>query len=329
MEHRESLIGNYYMFDCSSEAIRVIKEEEKSLELLARSLPSNFEDAINLIYNSNGRLIVSGIGKSGLIGRKIASTLASTGQRSFFMHPSEAHHGDLGMIANEDILFLISNSGESIELFPVIEFAKRYGNKIISISKNSNSTLATKSDIAMCLPNFREACPIGVAPTVSSTMTLALGDAIAIVLLKKRGFTIEQFKALHPGGAIGKKLSFIRDIMRTRMPLTNLEDGMPNVIIVMSEVGLGCAGIVDENGELSGIITDGDLRRHMSSDLLTKRIEEIMTRNPITITDDILCSEALHIMEDRKITSLFVIDHDTNTPIGIVHLHDIVERKII
>ncbi|MDR1288868.1 MAG: KpsF/GutQ family sugar-phosphate isomerase [Holosporales bacterium] len=312
------------------EAARVIREEAEALDLLARNIPADFERAVDIIYESKGRIVVSGIGKSGLIGRKVAATLSSTGQPAFFMHPSEAHHGDLGMIGIDDILFLISNSGESVELFPVIDFAKRRGNKIISISKNEKSTLARESDVALCLPDFREACPIGIAPTVSSTMTLALGDAIAIVLLRKRGFTMEQFKALHPGGSIGRKLLFIRDIMRKKMPLLRIDDGMQRAIIVISECGVGCAGIIGEDGGLLGIITDGDLRRHMAANLLTKSIKEVMTTKPIMITEDILCSEALRIMEDKKINNLFVVgNHDDKIPVGVIHLHDIVSKKIV
>ncbi|MDR1034646.1 MAG: KpsF/GutQ family sugar-phosphate isomerase [Holosporales bacterium] len=314
---------------CIEEAARVIQEEATALDFLSYNIPPDFERAVDVIYETSGRVVISGIGKSGLIGRKIASTLSSTGQLSFFMHPSEAHHGDLGMLSNDDILLLISNSGESSELFPVIDFAKRRRNKIISISQNPESTLATKSDIALCLPNFKEACPIGVAPTVSSTMILALGDALAIVLLKKRGFTMEQFKSLHPGGAIGKKLLVIRDIMRAEMPLLGIEDGMQKAIIVISEFGGGCAGIIGKDDELIGIITDGDLRRHMSLDLLTKSVEEIMTRNPITITDDVLCSEALRIMEDKKINNLFVVKHNAKIPVGVVYIHDLISRKVI
>jgi arabinose-5-phosphate isomerase len=233
------------------------------------------------------------------------------------------------MIGAEDILLLISNSGESSELFPVIDFAKRHGNRIVSISKNVESTLAMESDVALCLPDFREACPIGIAPTVSSTMTLALGDAIAIVLLRKRGFTMKQFKALHPGGHIGRKLLFIRDIMRKEAPLLRIDDGMQRAVLVISEFGVGCTGIIDEDGKLIGIITDGDLRRHMGPDLLTKEIADVMTLHPITISADILCSEALNIMEDKKITSLFIVGDQDGIPRGVVHLHDIVSKKIV
>lgn len=311
-----------------SEAKRVIKEEAAALEILAEHLPENFENAINLIFNSKGRLVVSGIGKSGHIGKKISSTMASLGQKSFFMHPSEAIHGDLGMLDQRDVLLLISYSGEAIELLPVIDFAKRSGIKIISISKSDNSTLAKNSDISLCLPNIKEACPLGVAPTVSSTSTLALGDAMAIALLSKRGFTKEHFKMLHPGGALGKSLSFVFDIMHKNMPLVKSGSTMQEAIIVISKFILGCVGIVDNSQKLIGVITDGDLRRHMTSDLLSKSVDDIMTKNPITINKNMPVSELLHIMENKKITNIFVLN-ETNSPIGVVHIHDIIMKKIV
>ncbi|MDR0630523.1 MAG: KpsF/GutQ family sugar-phosphate isomerase, partial [Holosporales bacterium] len=252
------------MVDCIKEAIRVILEEAEGLKALAYSLPDNFLDAIELIFNATGSLVISGVGKSGHIGRKIASTMASMGQRSFFLHPSEACHGDLGMIDADDILLLISYSGESSELFPVVDFAKRFGNKIISISKNADSPLANNSDIALILPDLKEACLLGVAPTVSSTVTLALGDALAVSLLSKRGLTKEQFKAFHPGGAIGKTLSSVFDIMRQDIPIVTSGESMQKGILTMSQFSLGCVGVVDGNGKLVGMITDGDLRRNMS-----------------------------------------------------------------
>lgn len=311
-----------------NEAKRVIKEEAEALEVLADNLPEEFENAINLIFNSEGRLVISGIGKSGHIGRKISSTMASLGQKSFFIHPSEAVHGDLGMLDQRDVLLLISYSGEAIELLPVIDFAKRSGIKIISISKSDNSTLAKNSDIALCLPSIKEACPLGVAPTVSSTSTLALGDAMAIALLSKRGFTKEHFKRLHPGGALGKSLSFVFDIMHKNMPVVKSGSTMQEAIIIISKFILGCVGVVDNSQKLIGIITDGDLRRHMSPDLLSKSVDDIMTKNPITINKNIPVSELLHIMENKKITNIFVVN-ETILPIGVVHIHDIIMKKIV
>ncbi len=310
------------------EARRVIKEEAAALELLAQNLPENFEHAIDSIFKSDGRLVVTGIGKSGHIGKKISSTMSSLGQKSFFMHPSEAHHGDLGMIDQKDILLLISYSGEAIELLPIIEFAKRLGNKIISISKSKDSTLAKNSDIALCLPEAREACPLGIAPTVSSTMTLALGDAMAVALLTKRGFSKEDFKFLHPGGALGQSLMFVFELMNKNLPLAKLKESMQSALLTMTKFGLGCVGVVDDSNKFVGIITDGDLRRNMSASLLSKTVDEIMTKDPLSINQNLMASEVLFIMESKKITSLFVLNHE-DKPIGVIHLHDILRRKIV
>ena len=311
-----------------TEARRVVLEEARALEVLADNLPACFSDAVEAIAKSEGRLVVSGIGKSGHIGRKISSTMASLGQKSFFLHPSEAQHGDLGMLDKHDILLLISYSGEAIELLPVIDFAKRFGNKIISISKSENSTLAKNSDIALILPNLGEAGSFGIAPTISSTSTLALGDALAMALLSYRGFTREQFKILHPGGALGRGLSLIFDIMHRKIPIVKVSDNMQNALIEMTKFGFGCVGVVNAKTELIGIITDGDLRRKMSPDILMKCVIDIMTANPISVSKNITASELLHTMEEKKITNIFVINED-KAPIGLVHIHDILSRKII
>lgn len=316
------------MTDIFEEAKRVVNEEAEALKLLSNNLPKNFEEAVEAIYESAGRLVVCGIGKSGHIGRKISSTMSSLGQKSFFMHPSEAQHGDLGMLDSKDVLLLISYSGESPELLPVIDFAKRSGIKIISITKNSSSSLSKNSNISLNLPDVKEACPLGIAPTVSSTMTLALGDALAVSLLTKRGFSKEQFKRLHPGGALGKSLSFVFEIMHQEMPLVNSDDSMQNGIIAMTQFGFGCVGAVDKNQKLVGIITDGDLRRNMSSDLLSKKVSDIMTKNPITIKNNMLVSELLFLMEKKRITNIFVLN-DLDIPIGIVHIHDILLKKVV
>lgn len=312
--------------DFLEEAKKVIIDEAKALEVLANNLPTFFTDAVDLISASSGRLVVSGIGKSGHIGRKISSTMASLGQKSFFLHPSEAQHGDLGMLDKNDVLLLISYSGESAELLPVIDFAKRFGIKIISITKNKTSTLATNSDVPLILPDMKEAGSFGIAPTVSSTNTLALGDALAMALLSKRGFSKEQFKMLHPGGSLGKGLSLIFDIMHRDMPIVSAKDDMQKAIITMTKFGFGCVGVID-NDELVGIITDGDLRRKMSVDLLSKKVMDIMTKNPITVSKNILASELLCVMEDRRITNVFVTD-DRQKPVGLIHIHDLLVKKI-
>lgn len=312
--------------DFLEEAKKVIIDEAKALEVLANNLPTFFTDAVDLISASSGRLVVSGIGKSGHIGRKISSTMASLGQKSFFLHPSEAQHGDLGMLDKNDVLLLISYSGESAELLPVIDFAKRLGIKIISITKNKTSTLATNSDVPLILPDMKEAGSFGIAPTVSSTNTLALGDALAMALLSKMGFSKEQFKMLHPGGSLGKGLSLIFDIMHRDMPIVSAQDDMQKAIITMTKFGFGCVGVID-NDELVGIITDGDLRRKMSVDLLSKKVMDIMTKNPITVSKNILASELLCVMEDRRITNVFVTD-DRQKPVGLIHIHDLLVKKI-
>lgn len=313
------------------EAKRVIEEEANALSLLAKNIPTSFEDAIESIYESNGSLVVVGIGKSGHIGRKISSTMASTGQKSYFMHPSEAQHGDLGMIDHRDILLLISYSGETLELSPIIEHAKRLGIKTISITGNAKSMLAQNTDIVLNLPIVHEACPLGCAPTVSSTLTLALGDALAISLLSKRGFTKSQFKTLHPGGALGKSLTFVYDIMHTeeRLPIVSSQALMSETIVVMTKHGLGCVGVVDAaSSRIIGIITDGDLRRNMDNSILSKNVCDVMTKNPVCINKNILLAELLRVMEDKKITCIFIVD-ENKTPIGCVHLHDIIQKKII
>ena len=310
------------------EAKRVILEEARALQVLANNLPAYFCDAIEAIARSEGRLVVSGIGKSGHIGRKISSTMASLGQKSFFLHPSEAQHGDLGMLDAKDILLLISYSGEAVELLPVIDFAKRFGNKIISISKSENSTLAKNSDIPLILPNLGEAGSFGIAPTISSTNTLALGDALAMALLSYRGFSREQFKILHPGGALGRGLSLIFDIMHREIPIVKVSDNMQNALIEMTKFGFGCVGVVNGKNELVGIITDGDLRRRMSPDVLTKLAAEVMTSNPISVSKNITASELLRTMEEKKITNIFVVN-EGKKPIGLIHIHDILNRKII
>jgi arabinose-5-phosphate isomerase len=310
-------------------AARVILEEAEALKVLASNIPSNFEEAVAQIYQARGRLIVTGIGKSGHIGTKIASTMASTGQKSFFLHPSEAHHGDLGMIDSSDVLLFISYSGETTELSQVIDYSKRIGATTISITKSIDSTIAKNTDLPLILPDVREACPIGMAPTVSSTLTLALGDALAIALLTQRGFTKAQFKMLHPGGSLSKRLVFVSEIMHTgaMMPLAPMEAPMQNLIQAISDYGFGCIGLVDSTGSLIGMITDGDLRRNIKDDLLHLHAAEIMTKNPIIEERNILVSEMIRIMETNKITSMFIVNKERK-PIGYVHLHDILKTRL-
>lgn len=313
------------------EGRKVIEEEAKGLQILANNMPEKFSKAIDAMFQSQGRLIVSGIGKSGHIGRKISSTMSSTGQKSFFLHPSEARHGDLGMIDKNDIILLISYSGESSELMVVIEYAKRIGSTTISITRDINSNIAKNSNIPLILPHINEACSsIGCVPTVSSTMTLALGDALAIALLSKKKFTTHDFKRLHPGGAIGRSLMFVYEMLHKdkEMPIVTDNTTMGDAIIIMSEKGLGCVAVVDTSFKMVGIITDGDLRRHMSEKLLTKKAKDVMTKNPICINKNMMLAEALTIMENKKITCLFALNENQN-PIGCIHIHDILKRKIV
>ncbi len=309
----------------------VLKEEKKALEDLIEALDENFNKAVELILDTKGKVIVTGMGKSGLIGKKIAATLASTGTPSFFLHPAEAIHGDLGMISREDLVLAISNSGETPELLAIIPTIKRWGNKVIGITNNPSSTLARESDIHLYLNVKKEACPLNLAPTSSSTATLALGDALAVALLEMRGFTAEDFARFHPGGSLGKKLMKVEEIMHKgeELPIVYPETPLKETVIVMSEKGFGASFVVDKNNNLIGIITDGDLRRFIKrgGSIDTGITEEGMTRNPKVISKNILVIEALEIMEKYNITVLPVVEN--NKPVGLVHLHDILKSGVI
>ncbi|WP_457644455.1 KpsF/GutQ family sugar-phosphate isomerase [Persephonella sp.] len=310
---------------------RVLEEEKNAIQKTLSALDDNFDKAVELIINTKGKVVVTGMGKSGLVGKKIAATLASTGTPSFFLHPAEAIHGDLGMISREDIVLAISNSGETPELLAIIPTIKRWGNKVISITNNKNSTLAKESDIHLYLNIEREACPLNLAPTSSSTATLALGDALAIALLEMRGFTAEDFARFHPGGSLGKKLMRVSEIMHKdeELPVVHPETELKETVIVMSEKGFGAALIIDREGKLTGIITDGDLRRFIKKggSIDKSLTEEAMTENPKYINKDILVVEALEIMERYNITVLPVVEN--KKPVGLVHLHDILKSGVI
>jgi arabinose-5-phosphate isomerase len=269
------------------------------------------------------------MGKSGLVGRKIASTLASTGSPAFFLHPGEASHGDLGMITKKDIILALSNSGETQELADVIAYSCRYGVPLVSITQGAKSALAQESDLTLLLPPLPEACPNGLAPTTSTTMMMALGDALAVCLLKRRSFSKEDFKALHPGGRLGTRLRRVKELMHTdrKLPLITHGTLMSDALIEMTSKSFGCVGIVDEKGLLMGIITDGDLRRHMSGHLLQQPVDSIMTTSPKTISPEMLLEEALHIMEG-KVTVLFIVD-DHKKPIGLLHIHDLLRIGMV
>lgn len=309
-------------------AQKVIQQEINGLMALKNSLDTSFINAVNFIFNIKGRVILSGIGKSGHIARKVAATLSSTGTPSIFVHSAEASHGDLGMITENDVVMLLSNSGESAELINIIEYCKRFAIPIISISQNPHSTLCKASYISLLLPNIPEASTIS-APTTSSTMMLALGDALAVVLYEKRGFTKADFKIFHPSGSIGAQLLKIKELMHsgTEMPLVNAKTVAMDAIIEMTTKRLGCVGIIDDAGDFIGIFTDGDIRRHINYDLKHTKISEIMTRNPIIIESrEQLASEALGIMNRKAITNIFIVEN--KTPVGIIHMHDILKAKV-
>jgi len=315
-------------------AKKVLKTEAEAVSALIEKLNSNFENAVNLIYESKGRVVVSGMGKSGLVGKKIAATLASTGTPAFFLHPAEASHGDLGMVTERDIIISISNSGETAELVGLIPFLKRYRVKLISMTGNPASTLAKASDVSLDISVKEEACPMGVVPTASTTATMAMGDAIAVALLVKRGLNENDFAFFHPGGSIGKKLFIrVKDLMHTGdlLPVVSLDTPMSKAVIEMSSKRLGHAIVIDKNGRISGILTDGDVRRGLgewAGKLFELTAGEVMTKNPKTITPEELAAKALSILEQYSITALVVPDEE-GRPVGIIHLHDILRQGIV
>ncbi|MBP9829146.1 MAG: KpsF/GutQ family sugar-phosphate isomerase [Proteobacteria bacterium] len=308
---------------------KAITAESEALSSLAKSLNEKFISAVELLSEKNSRVIISGIGKSGHIARKIASTFASVGQPAFFVHPAEASHGDLGMITPQDRLLLLSHSGETAELKPMLDYSRRFHIPLVAITAKENSNLADVADITLCYPTVAEACPMGLAPTTSTTMMLALGDALAIATLHTRNFNSTDFRTFHPGGNLGKQLSRVRDFMHTedRLPIVPAGTLMHECLIKMSYFGFGCVAIIDKEGLMSGVITDGDLRRHMHEGLLNDKVETVMNPTPILISADILMAEALAIMQEKSITSLFIGTDDK--PIGILHIHDCLRAGII
>jgi arabinose-5-phosphate isomerase len=314
-------------------AKRTLATENDALVTLIAALDGPlgiaFGEAVRLIKGASGRVVVTGMGKSGHIARKVSATLASTGTPAFFVHPAEAGHGDLGMIARDDVIIMISNSGETAELRAILDYAKRFDVKIIGLTSRAESTLSTLSDIALCLPDAREACPIGMAPTTSTLLQLAMGDALALALLEDRGFNAAQFKTFHPGGLLGAALTHVKEIMHKapRLPLVPPATRMAEALVIMTQRSLGCLGIVDDSGKLIGILTDGDLRRHMSRDLIDLMIADVMTLTPRTITPETLASEALEHLNSAKITALFVVDGE-NRPVGLVHVHDLLRQGV-
>jgi len=307
----------------SVEAAReVLLAEADALRLLADRIGESFDRAVDLLFAARGRIVATGMGKSGHVARKIASTLASTGSPALFVHPGEASHGDLGMLARDDALIALSNSGETPELADILDRCKRFSIPLIGITSRAPSSLADAADVALLLPPVAEACPLGLAPTTSTTMMLALGDALAVALLERRGFSADDYRVLHPGGKLGRRLLRVGDLMhgQDEVPLSSPDAPMADAILVMTAKRFGCVGIIDLAGRLVGIVTDGDLRRHMSGGLLQQPVSEVMTRNPHTIRADALAAEALRVMNENAITSLFVTADDE--PVGILHIHD-------
>jgi arabinose-5-phosphate isomerase len=315
-------------------AKKVLKIEAEAVSALIEKLNSDFEKAVDIIFNSKGRVVVTGMGKSGLVGKKIAATLASTGTPAFFLHPAEASHGDLGMVTSEDVIIAISNSGETMELVNLIPFLKRFNVSLISMTGNPNSTLSKVADVTLDVSVKEEACPMGIVPTASTTAALAMGDALAVALLIKRGFKEEDFAFFHPGGSLGKKLFIkVKDLMHTddALPLITPDVSMIKAVIEISSKRLGAAIVVDRDKKVLGIITDGDIRRGIErwgKRLFDMNAQDVMTKNPKTISEEELAVKALSIMQGKSITSLVIPDEEGRAK-GIIHIHDILKQGIV
>ena len=303
-------------------ARRVVSQESRALARLSEALTGRFVDATKIFAATQGRIVVSGMGKSGHIANKIASTFASTGAPALFVHPAEASHGDLGMITDADTVLLLSNSGETPELADLLNYAKRFRIPLVAIVGKAPSTLADAASVALVLPDEPEAGTLGLAPTTSTIMMLALGDALAVALLERKGLTAEDFKLYHPGGKLGRRLVWVADIMHAgdSLPLVRADAAMAEALIVMTAKRLGCVGAIDGEGALVGIVTDGDLRRHMDAGLLQEPVSEIMSVDPVTIHSGALGAEAVHLMNQCQITNIFVVEG--KRPVGVVHIHD-------
>lgn len=314
-------------------ALRTLDVESEGLarlrEVLGNGLGDAFADAVRRLDTAPGRVIVTGVGKSGHIGQKIAATFASTGRPAFFVHPTEASHGDLGMITPEDVLVVLSWSGETVELSSILAYSRRFNVPLIAVTSRRDSALGRNADVVIELPRVAEACPHGLAPTTSTTMQLVVGDCLAIALIEARGFTARDFRVFHPGGSLGASLKHVSDLMhgKDRLPLCRPDMPMDEAIVEMTQKAFGCLGVVDGGGRLIGIITDGDLRRHMGSALLTAKAGDIMTPNPRTTQPETLASAALETMNARRITALFVVED--GVPVGIVHVHDFLRAGVV
>lgn len=313
-------------------AIRTLEIEEQGLAALRAMLANGqgpaFGKAVAMLAAARGRVIVTGIGKSGHVGQKVAATFASTGTPAFFVHPSEASHGDLGMVARDDVILALSWSGETVELTNIITYSRRFAVGLIAITSRQDSALGKAADVVLELPKAKEACPHGLAPTTSTTMQLALGDCLAIALLEQKGFTAHDFRQYHPGGSLGAQLKHVADLMHKgdALPLVGLDTAMSEVIVTMTTKSFGCVGVVDAAGALAGMITDGDLRRHMGDGLLARCASDIMTRKPNTLSPGMLASAALEQINSLKRTQMFVVD--AGRPVGIVHVHDLLRAGV-
>jgi arabinose-5-phosphate isomerase len=309
-------------------ARRVLETEIGGLRALSEALDEGFARAVDLITAASGRVIVTGMGKSGHIANKIAATLASTGTPSQYVHPGEASHGDLGMITSEDVVIALSNSGETAELTDIVAYAKLKRIPLISVTGKADSALSNAADVPLVMPASPEACPLSLAPTTSTTVMLALGDAIAVALLERRGFSPEDFRMLHPGGQLGSRLTMATDVMRSgdEMPLVNLTTPMTETIIEMTAKRFGCVGVLSDAGRLVGIITDGDLRRNMEDDILAMTAGEVMTPNPKAVSENILTAQVLAMMNENQITTYFVVTD--RIPVGIIHIHDVLRKGL-
>ncbi len=300
----------------------VLKTESRAIDVMAKGLGDNFVSAVDLLQKISGRVVVTGMGKSGHIARKIAATFASTGKPSFFVHPGEASHGDLGMIQQNDCVIALSNSGETAELSDIVAYTRRYRIPLLGITGRADSTLDKQADVGLVIPDEPEACPMGLAPTTSTTVMLALGDALAVCLLEREGFTAEDFHGFHPGGKLGQRLLKVSDLMHEgkELPLISETSSMAEALIEMTSKSFGVVGVIGAKGKLDGVVTDGDLRRNMNPELLNQKVSEIMTKGGVSASPDQLASEAVAIMNENKITILFIIQD--NKPVGILHIHD-------
>ena len=325
LDDNKMVMTQSFDIDC---AVKTIDSEVEAINQLRNSLNGSLTEALDLMESAKGRIIITGMGKSGHIGKKIAASLASTGTPSFFVHPAEASHGDLGMITEDDVIIAISNSGESRELIDILNYSKRFGIKLIAITKNPDSSLGKAGDVVLLLPNNGEACPLGLAPTSSTTATLVLGDILTSCMIERKGFTKSDFNVRHPGGKLGSILQRVSDLMHVGqdMPLLEEHSNMKNVLLEMTSKRLGCVGLINREGKLTGLITDGDLRRCLSEKILDEKAINVMTRNPKTVSKDVMAAEVLKIMHDKKITNMFVVE--SGEPIGVIHIHALLDHGV-